>query len=55
MGDTFRIAISNFVLDGMMTFNDVVGSLLAEEIRTKSMDQGKNGQALAMQEERGRK
>ena len=43
--DTFRIAISNFApdgtLDGTLTFNDVVGSLLAEEIRRKSMDQGK--------------
>ena len=53
--DTFCIMISNSVPDGMLTFNDVVGSLLAEEIRRKSMDQGKNGQALATQEERGRK
>ena len=45
--DTFRIAISNSTPDGTLTFNDVVGSLLAEEIHTKSMDQGKNGQALA--------
>ena len=53
--DTFCIAISNSTLDGMLTFNDVVGSLLTEEIHKKSMDQGKNGQALATQEERGRK
>ena len=53
--DTFRIAISNSAPDGTLTFNDVVGSLHAEEIRRKSMDQGKNGQALASEEERGRK
>ena len=41
--------------DGMLTFNDVVGSLLADEIRRKSTDQGKNGQVLATQEERGQK
>ena len=51
----FSYNISNSAPDGMLTFNDVVGSLLAEEIRKKSMDQEKNGQALAMQEERGRK
>ena len=36
--DTFCTAISNSVPDGKLTFNDVVGSLLAEEIRRKSMD-----------------
>ena len=36
--DTFRIAISNSVLEGGLTFNDVVGNLLAKEIRKKSMD-----------------
>ena len=36
--DTFRIAISNSVPDGMLTFNDIVGILLAKEIHRKSMD-----------------
>ena len=45
--DTFRITINNSAPDGTLTFNDVVGSLLVEKIRRKSMDQGKNSQALA--------
>ena len=53
--DTFCTTINNYVLDGALTFNDVVGSLLAEEIRRKSMDQVKNGQALVAQEDRGKK
>ena len=41
--DTFQIAIRNSMPEGGLTFNDVVGNLLAEEIHRKSMDQGKNG------------
>ena len=43
------------MLEGGLTFNDVVGNLLAKEIYRKSMDRGKNGQVLATNEERGRK
>ena len=53
--DTFCTTISNSMLDGMLTFNDVVGNLLTEGIHRKSMDQGKNGQALATQDDRGKK
>ena len=44
--DTFRTAISNSVLCGVSNFDDVVGSLLVEEIKKKSMDHGKQDATL---------
>ena len=53
--DTFQTVISNSAPKGGLTFNDVVGNLLVKEIRRKSMDHGKNDQALATNKERGKK
>ena len=39
--DTFRTIISNFALVGVLNLDDVVGSLLVEEIKKMSMDHGK--------------
>ena len=39
--DTFHIAISNSALGRVLNFDDVIGSLLAKEIRKKSIDHGK--------------
>ena len=51
--DTFCTTISNSALGGVLNYDYVVGSLLVEEIRKKSMDHGKQDEALNV--DRGRK
>ena len=44
--DTSHTAISNFAPSGVLNFDDVVGSLLVEEIIKKFVDHGKQDAAL---------
>ena len=39
--NTLRTAINNWTPNGVLNFEDVIGSLLVEEIKKKSMDHGK--------------
>ena len=51
--DTFRTIIGNVAVGGVMNFDDVMGRLLAKEIRRKSMEGNKQDATLNVQ--RGRK
>ena len=52
--DTFCTAISNSAPGGTLVFNDVVGSLLTEEIRRKSLEPTKFGDAYVAQSQKQR-
>lgn len=51
--DRFCMAISNSAPGGKLVYNDIVGSLLTKEIRKKSMESTKSGEAHVTQS-RGR-
>ena len=44
--DTFHTTITNSTLGGVLKFDDVVGSLLAKEIKKKTMDMASRMQLL---------